>query len=76
MYDKAANTCLSALKFISYCFFMNKILGILNDVFNDDTDLDYVNSDVVTCFSEDMVINTINLNNINSDDDSFDDNNL
>lgn len=43
---------------------------------NDDTDHDYVNSDFVTCFSEDMVINTINLNNINIDDDSFDDNNL
>ena len=45
-------------------------------LFNDDIDLDYVNSDVVTCFSEDMVINAIDLNNINIDDDSFDVNNL
>ena len=45
-------------------------------LFNDDIDLDYINSDVVACFSEDMVINNIDLNNINIDDDSFDDNNL
>ena len=43
---------------------------------NDDMDLDFIHSDVATYFSEDMVINTKDLNNINIDDDSFDDNNL
>ena len=45
-------------------------------LFNDDADLDFINSDAATYFSEDVVINTIDLNNINIDDDSFDDNNL
>ena len=44
--------------------------------FNDDIDLYYIKSDVFTRFSEDMVINTIDLNDINIDDDSLDDNNL
>lgn len=44
--------------------------------FNENIDLYYINSDVVTCFSEDIVIKTIVLNDNNIGDDSLDDNNL
>ena len=39
---------------------------------NDDTDLDYINSDFVTLVGDDMDINTIDLNDINLDDNDVD----
>ena len=45
-----------------------------NTVFcNDDIIFNVLDSDIVTYFSSDMGLNTINLNNVNLDVDNFDD---
>ena len=45
-----------------------------NTVFcNDDIIFNVMDSDIVTYFSSDMGLNTINLNNVNLDVDNFDD---
>ena len=74
IYNKAADTCLLALKFISDWFVTNKIFEKLDNViFSDDyKDLDDVDSDIVTSFSDGMSLVIIDLNNINLDDDNFD----
>ena len=40
---------------------------------NDDIDHDYINSDIVTLFSDDIEINITDLDNNNPDDDDDDD---
>ena len=40
---------------------------------NDDIDHDYINSDIFTLFSDDIEINTTDLDNNNPDDDDDDD---
>ena len=70
MCDKAVDACLSALKFVPDWLGLSKIPEILDNVIfsNDDIDLDYIGSDIVTIFSDDMDINTVGINNINLDD--------
>ena len=59
MCEKAIDTCLSTLKFVPDCLDTSKILEMFhNSVFsNDDVDLDFIDSDIVTFFSDDMDIN-------------------
>ena len=54
--------------------FTNKIFEKLDNVVlsNDDTDLDDMYSDIAAFFSDGMGLVTIDLNNINLDDDHFD----
>ena len=51
------------------------MLKILDNLafFNDDIDLDNIDSDIVTYFGDDMDINTTEFNNIKLDDDDNDD---
>ena len=65
MCNKAANVCLSALKFFPDWLVTSKILEIFDNVtfYNDDIDIDYINSDIATFFSDEIDINTIDLNN-------------
>ena len=73
MCDKAVDALLPALKFNSDYFVANKMLEKLDNVFsNDDIFFVDVDSGAVTFFNDDMDHNTINLNNINFDDNSFD----
>ena len=69
----AVDTCLSALKSVADSLITIKMFEILDIVFsNDDIDLDYrpyINSDIVTFFSDDTDINAIDLHNINLDND-------
>ena len=44
--------------------------GVFSD---DDVDLDDINSNIVTFFSDDMGLNTIDLNSINFDNNNFND---
>ena len=73
MCDKAVDACLSSLKFVPDWLVTSIMREIHNDVVfsNDDIDLYYIDSDVVTVFCNDMGINIIDLNNINFDDDKF-----
>ena len=43
---------------------------------NDDIDFDDAKSDIVTFFSDDVILVTKDLNNINLDGDNFDENDL
>ena len=63
----------ASLKFISDWFVTNKIFEKLDNViFSDDyKDLDDVDSDIVTSFSDGMSLVIIDLNNINLDDDNL-----
>ena len=78
MCDKAVDACLSALKFVPDWFVTSKMLEILDNVVlsNDDIDLDYTDSDVVTFCSDGMDINTIDLNNITLDNNNDDEEHL
>ena len=78
MCDTPVDAHLSALKFVPDLLVMTKMLEILNDVVfsNDDIDLDYIDSSILTFFSGDMGIDTIDCNNINLDVDNFDDNDV
>ena len=73
MCDKAVDAFLSTLKFVPDWFVENEMLGKLENVLfsNDDTDLDVIDSDIVTFFSHVIGLNNIDLNNINLDDDDF-----
>ena len=73
MFDIIVDTCLLGLKFAPDSFVTSKMREILNKVAfcNDDTDLDYIYPDIVTFFSDYMGINTMSLNIINLDDNSF-----
>ena len=72
MCDKAVDACLPALKFVTDWFITNRILEKLDNVIfsNYDKDIDDVNSDIIAFFSDGMVLATVNLNNINFDDDN------
>ena len=73
MRDKAVGALLPALKFKSDYFVANKVLEKLDVVFsNDGIFFVDVYFDAVTFFNDDMDHNTISLNNINFDDNSFD----
>ena len=58
MYDKTIDAFLPTLKFVPDWIVTNKILEKLGNVlsFGDDIDLDDIDSDIVTFFSDDMVI--------------------
>ena len=74
IFDKAVSACLLPLKFFSYWFVTNKVLENIDNVvlFNDDTDLDDRDSDIVLFSSNDIDLVTIGLNNVNFDGDNFD----
>ena len=68
--------CLSAYKFVPDWFVTRKMFELLDSaLFSNDIHLNYIDFDIVPFFSDDMDINTIDLNNINFDD-NFDDNGL
>ena len=74
MCDEAVDDFLLALKFVPHWFVTSKMIEKFDSaVFPDDQivfgDLD---SDFVTFFSKDICLNSITLDNINLDDDSFD----
>ena len=73
MCTKAVNACLLALKFFPDWFVTNKMLEKRDNVvfFNGDIDLDDIDSDIVTFFSDGMSLATIDLDNINLDDDNL-----
>ena len=58
MYDKTIDAFLPTLKFVPDWIVTNKILEKLGNVlsFGDDIDLDDIDSDIDTFFSDDMVI--------------------
>ena len=58
MYDKTIDAFLPTLKFVPDWIVTNTILEKLGNVlsFGDDIDLDDIDSDIVTFFSDDMVI--------------------
>ena len=72
--DIAIGACLLALKVVPDWFVMNKMLETLDKVMfsNNDIHFDYTDPDIVTFFSDDMGINTININVINFDDNDDD----
>ena len=75
MCDKAGVACLSELKFVPGWLVTSKMLEILDNAAfsNDDIDFNYIDDDIVTFFSDNMDINTIDLNNSNLDDNDNDD---
>ena len=70
MSDKAADAFLPTLNSIADWFVTNKRLEKLDNAvfFNYDIDFDDKDSDIVTFFSDDLDLNTIDLNNINFDE--------
>ena len=75
MCGKAIDVYLSALKFVPDWFVTNKMLEQFDDIAfsNDDMDLDSKDTNIVIFFSDGVGLDTIDLNNINLDDDKFDD---
>ena len=73
MCDKAVDAFLSILKFVLDWFVTNKMLKKLYDVIfsNDDMSL-LMKILIMLHFSDDIDLHTIDLNNINLDDDKFD----
>ena len=78
MCDKALEGCLWTWKFVADWFVSSKIIEILNNVVfsNNDIGFDYIDSDIVTFFSDDMEIYTIDLSNINLDGNGNNDDDL
>ena len=72
--DKAVDTCLPTLKFVTLWFVTNKIIEKLDQVVfsNDYIDLDDINSYIFKSFSDGMNLVTVDLYNINLDDNKFD----
>ena len=66
MCDKAVSDFLPTLNSVPDCFIIIKMLDKLDNVvfFNGGIGLDDIDSDFVPFFSDDMDLNTINLNNI------------
>ena len=60
----------ASIEFVPDWLFTNKMLEIIDNFvfFNDNIDLDCIDSDVVTFLSDDMDLNTMNFNNINLND--------
>ena len=71
--DKVVDICLPTLNFLPDCFVTNEMLEKLDNIaFSiDDIDLNDADCDNVTLFSNDIGLVTIDLNNINIDDDNF-----
>ena len=76
MRDNAVDTCLPALKLAPDWFVTHKMLEKRDNVifFNDDKDFDEIDSvdDIVTFFSDGVVLVTIDLNYVKFDDNNFD----
>ena len=72
--DKAVDACVPALKFVPDWFNTNEMLEKLGNVVlsNGDIDLDDIDCDTVTFFSDGIGLVTIEFNNINLDDYNFD----
>ena len=72
--DKAGDACVPALKFVPDWFNTNEMLEKLGNVVlsNGDIDLDDIDCDTVTFFSDGIGLVTIEFNNINLDDYNFD----
>ena len=75
MCDKAIDFYLLTLKFVPDWFATSKIIEELhNAIFsNDDIVSGDIDSDIVTFFSNGICLKSINLNNINTNHDNFDD---
>ena len=75
MCDKAADSNLVILKFVSEWFLISKMIKKLGNAVssNDDIVFGGIDSDIVTFFSNDVGFYSINLNNVNPDDVNFDD---
>ena len=60
----------ASIEFVPDWLFTNKMLEIIDNFvfFNDNIDLDCIDSDVVTFLRDDMDNNTMDLNNINLND--------
>ena len=76
--DKAVDFYLITLKFIADWFVTNKMLEKLDNSWfsNSDTFFHDVDSNIITFLTDDMGFNIVDVNNINLDDDSFDENHL
>ena len=74
IYDKAVDSYLPTLKFVSDWFVTSKMVQKLdNAVFsNDNLVIGDIDSDIITFFSNYINLNSINLSNINLDDNNFD----
>ena len=74
MCEKAADAYLTSLKLVPDYFDTNKIFEKLNKTVLsiDDIELDHIETDVTTYFSNNMDLNIIDLNDINFDDNNFD----
>ena len=80
MCNKAVETCLSALKFVSHWIVTKKLLQKLDNIVssNDDIDLNDIDAfmwhdiELVKLFRDDVRLNTIYLYNIKLDGDNFD----
>ena len=75
MFDKAVDSYLLILKLIPDWFVTSKMIEKLDHALYSNVDIVFgdVDSDIVTFFSNDIVLNSINLkNNINLDEDNFD----
>ena len=74
MFDKAVDACLWTLEFVPDLFVTNKMLEKLCNVAlsNYDIKLDDIDPDTAAFFSNGMGIVTIDLNNIDFDNDNFD----
>ena len=75
MCDKAIDFYLLTLKFVPDWFATSKIIEELDNAifFNDDIVSGDIDSDIVTFFSNGICLKSINLNNINTNHDNFDD---
>ena len=73
MFDKAVDACLWTLEFVPDLFVTNKMLEKLCNVAlsNYDIKLDDIDPDTAAFFSDGMGIVTIDLNNIDFDNDNF-----
>ena len=69
MYNKVADACLPALKFVPDWFFINKILLKLDNVVFSNNDTGF---DITAFFSDGMGLVTINFSSISLDDYYFD----
>ena len=75
MCDKAADSCLPKKKIVPDWFTKSKMIEKLDNtvISNDDIVFGDIDSDIVTFFSNDIGLNSVNLNKITLDDDNFDD---
>ena len=77
MCDKAVDFCLITLKLVCDWFVTNKMLEKLNNSLFCNVDICFheIYSNIIIFLSDDIGFNTIDINNINLDDDNFIDEN-